>query len=321
MLLNIQKNKQQGSLELLQQDLSAVSLYSKPSVVSRSGWGANETYMKCPPEYQSVTHNIIHHTDTPNTDTDWPARIRSIYYYHSITLGWGDIGYNYLVVTGTISSTGITAIFTPSSNLLYNTTYTVTIINVEDLAGNPMITDYTWSFRTGDAPDTTAPTVSLTNPDKNAEDVAINTKISVSFSEVINANTINTNTFILKDSNNNNVTGTVTYSDLTATFTPLSNLDYNKSYTTIIKTEVMDLSGNRMKDEYTWIFTTIASNKSNNGNDSGDSKKKGPCLITNVATKISYGTIIVKNLTKFKDEYLLNSLLGKLISHIYYKIN
>lgn len=73
------------------------SIYPKPTVVSRAGWGANESWMTWTPQYQTVTHNIIHHTDTPNNDTDWPARIRSIYYYHAVTLGWGDIGYNYLV--------------------------------------------------------------------------------------------------------------------------------------------------------------------------------------------------------------------------------
>ncbi len=73
------------------------SIYSKPVVVSRNGWEADESLMTWTPEYEVVTHNIIHHTDTPNTDTDWKARIRSIYYYHAVTRGWGDIGYNYLI--------------------------------------------------------------------------------------------------------------------------------------------------------------------------------------------------------------------------------
>ncbi len=71
--------------------------YPKPSVTSRAGWGCDESLMTWPPQYETVSHNIIHHTDTPNSDTDWPARVRSIYYYHAVTLGWGDIGYNYLV--------------------------------------------------------------------------------------------------------------------------------------------------------------------------------------------------------------------------------
>jgi len=72
---------------------------SKPAVVSRTEWGCPEgqsspywTY-----QYHTVTHVIIHHTDTPNNETDWPARVRQIWNYHYYTKGWKDIGYNYLI--------------------------------------------------------------------------------------------------------------------------------------------------------------------------------------------------------------------------------
>lgn len=73
-----------------------------PQIVTREQWGANEGYRfdtfgeVWPPEYETVHHVIIHHTDTPNSQ-DPVVAIRSIYYYHSVTQGWGDIGYNYLV--------------------------------------------------------------------------------------------------------------------------------------------------------------------------------------------------------------------------------
>ena len=50
-----------------------------------------------PPEYETVSHIIIHHTATANRPVDVPGAIRSIYYYHAVEQGWGDIGYNYLV--------------------------------------------------------------------------------------------------------------------------------------------------------------------------------------------------------------------------------
>jgi len=71
----------------------------KPVVVSRTEW-------ECPDgnespgwtqQYANVTHILIHHTATPNTDTDWPARVRSIWNYHTYDRGWGDVGYNYLI--------------------------------------------------------------------------------------------------------------------------------------------------------------------------------------------------------------------------------
>ncbi|MGI8477572.1 MAG: peptidoglycan recognition protein family protein, partial [Thermomicrobiales bacterium] len=74
----------------------------KPDVVSRSGLGADESLRFTSygeiwvPEYQFVEHVIIHHTATLNT-TDPYLEMRSIYQYHAVEQGWGDIGYNYLV--------------------------------------------------------------------------------------------------------------------------------------------------------------------------------------------------------------------------------
>ncbi|MFQ5813750.1 MAG: N-acetylmuramoyl-L-alanine amidase [Anaerolineae bacterium] len=69
----------------------------QPSIIPRSGWGANEGYMTWPPEHHPVRKIIVHHTVTQNYDPDPPSTVRAIYYYHAVTLGWGDIGYNYLV--------------------------------------------------------------------------------------------------------------------------------------------------------------------------------------------------------------------------------
>ena len=73
-----------------------------PPIISRNAWGANESYRyedgmeAWPPEYEAVEHVIVHHTETPNFEDPLVA-VRSIYYYHAVTRGWGDIGYNYLV--------------------------------------------------------------------------------------------------------------------------------------------------------------------------------------------------------------------------------
>lgn len=68
-------------------------------VISRTGWGCpdGQNAPQWSPQYTTITHFIVHHTATPNTDTDWAARVRSIWHYHTNTLGWGDIGYNYLI--------------------------------------------------------------------------------------------------------------------------------------------------------------------------------------------------------------------------------
>lgn len=74
----------------------------KPPIKTRAQWGANEGYRfdnegeAWVREYREVEKVIIHHTVTPN-EGDPLAMIRSIYYYHAVERGWGDIGYNYLV--------------------------------------------------------------------------------------------------------------------------------------------------------------------------------------------------------------------------------
>jgi N-acetylmuramoyl-L-alanine amidase len=83
---------------------SATSAVPQPAVIPRSGWGADESLRFdssgneiWPPAFYPVQKLIVHHTATQNNDPDPPATIRSIYYYHAITQGWGDIGYNFLI--------------------------------------------------------------------------------------------------------------------------------------------------------------------------------------------------------------------------------
>jgi hypothetical protein len=69
---------------------------TSPYIISRAGWGCNESLMTWTPQYATVKKVIVHHTAGPNNPSDPKATIRGIYYYHAVTLGWGDIGYNFL---------------------------------------------------------------------------------------------------------------------------------------------------------------------------------------------------------------------------------
>jgi hypothetical protein len=72
----------------------------QPSIISRAGWGADESVRRAEPRYADAVHMVfVHHTDTPNgyAPGDVPAIIRSIYTYHVRSNGWNDIGYNFLV--------------------------------------------------------------------------------------------------------------------------------------------------------------------------------------------------------------------------------
>lgn len=69
----------------------------EPDIITRDDWCTNCTYpTNWPPEYRVPTMIIVHHTVSPN-DQDGYQAVRAIYYYHSVTRGWGDIGYNFLI--------------------------------------------------------------------------------------------------------------------------------------------------------------------------------------------------------------------------------
>ena len=73
---------------------------ARRNIVSRKQWGANESWRSGSPTYmQRVRAGTLHHTAGSNTYSRAEARavVRGIYHYHTRTLGWSDIGYNFLV--------------------------------------------------------------------------------------------------------------------------------------------------------------------------------------------------------------------------------
>jgi hypothetical protein len=161
-------------------------------------------------------------------------------------------------VPGVVTYTGTTATFTPSSVLAGNTVYTGAITTgAKDAAGNALAANYSWSFTTAAPSDITAPAITTVAPANNATSVALNSKATATFSEAMNAATITSSTFTLKQGSTN-VAGSVTYSGTTATFTPSAALTANTVYTASITTGAKDAAGNSLAAAYTWSFTTVA---------------------------------------------------------------
>lgn len=76
------------------------STVPKPPIVSRAGWGADESISPEAPEYlDGVKAVFVHHTAGSNTYScaDSAAVVRSLYAYHVQSEKWKDIGYNFLV--------------------------------------------------------------------------------------------------------------------------------------------------------------------------------------------------------------------------------
>ncbi|OXY96459.1 peptidoglycan recognition protein family protein [Streptomyces diastatochromogenes] len=72
----------------------------RPPIVTRRGWGADESLREPGFHYtNTVKAAFVHHTASGNKYTCSQASsvIRSIYRYHVKSMGWRDIGYNFLV--------------------------------------------------------------------------------------------------------------------------------------------------------------------------------------------------------------------------------
>jgi hypothetical protein len=156
-------------------------------------------------------------------------------------------------ITGTIAYSATTATFTPTSPLKPNTTYTGRIkTGVKDLTGNALQTDYTWTFTTGMI---LVPVVTSTDPIANEINVVLNKTITATFSVPMDPLTLNNTTFIVKRGTNT-VSGAITYTGSTVSFTPTTPLIDNTIYTVTITNGAKNLEGTSLAGNYVWSFTT-----------------------------------------------------------------
>jgi hypothetical protein len=73
---------------------------AQPAILTRAQWGADESLRNGFAGYgETISAAFVHHTTGASdyTSAEVPGMIRAIYAYHTQTLGWADIGYNFLV--------------------------------------------------------------------------------------------------------------------------------------------------------------------------------------------------------------------------------
>ncbi|HEX2089455.1 MAG TPA: N-acetylmuramoyl-L-alanine amidase [Actinomycetota bacterium] len=78
----------------------AIAMTSRPSIIRRSEWGANERLRNCGASYaSSLKVSFVHHTVNSNSYSPSQSDdiVRGIYHYHTQTRGYCDIAYNFLV--------------------------------------------------------------------------------------------------------------------------------------------------------------------------------------------------------------------------------
>ena len=78
---------------------SAQAAGTRPTILTRAQWGADESLRTGTPEYGTIKAGFVHHTVNANsyTSSQVPAIIRGIYSFHTQSRGWSDIGYNFLI--------------------------------------------------------------------------------------------------------------------------------------------------------------------------------------------------------------------------------
>jgi N-acetylneuraminic acid mutarotase len=149
--------------------------------------------------------------------------------------------------------------FVVAGSLATNMLYTATAgTGVRDESGNALQAPRVWSFTTGVAFDVAAPTVTATTPPNATSCAFTDTVATVTFSEGIDASTVNDQTFQLTDGVTP-VSGSVSaLSQDTFRFSPHGGLRYATSYLATLASGIKDLAGNPIAANHTWIFSTVA---------------------------------------------------------------
>ena len=174
-----------------------------------------------------------------------------------------DNGNNNVASTISYDSSKNSVTITPSQNLNAATQYSIKIKDaVTDLSGNALTTtennEVVFNFTTISAQQAAAPTISATSLDSNANALAINSNITVTFSKEVDEKTLADNIKLRKDGTNFDVTTGISLNGDKATINPVSLLSKGANYTLTIKNGIKDTYGNNLdySTDKTYTFST-----------------------------------------------------------------
>ncbi|KVV13621.1 Ig-like domain-containing protein [Flavobacterium sp. TAB 87] len=156
-------------------------------------------------------------------------------------------------IAGTVSYSGTTAQFVPTTVLNSNLEYTATITTgAKNTQGNAIANNHVWKFTTQTA---VAPKILTTDPQNLATNVAVSKIISAQFDMAMDPTTLNNSTFSVKQGTTA-LTGTISYNGTTVQFTPSIALETNKEYTATVTTGAKSDQGKALTADFVWKFTT-----------------------------------------------------------------
>ena len=136
------------------------------------------------------------------------------------------------------------------------------------------------------------------SPASGATGVATNTESQATFNEAVQASSITTTTFTLKNSSGTAVAATVAYNSSTdtATLTPSAALAYGTTYTATVS-GAKNTAGVAMSSKVTWSFTTATSNSSTLTVSAGSN------LTTNAGSTVTFAGSVSGGTAPYTDSW------------------
>lgn len=159
-----------------------------------------------------------------------------------------------------------------------------------------------------DPVDETSPWIANTAPAADATNVPVDVVIAVTFSEVIESDTVSTENLLLEKTGGLSVPLTVTYRsiDHAALLTPIAPLDHGTQYAVTVTTNITDLAGNPLEEEKVFSFvTTLCGNGIEDfGEQCDDGNANDDDACTNACKRAVCGDGIRRNSYVYEEEIL-----------------
>ncbi|MCP5501116.1 MAG: Ig-like domain-containing protein [Leptospiraceae bacterium] len=152
----------------------------------------------------------------------------------------------------------------PLKGLSASSLYTLKIkTGIIDSAGNALGSEYSSSFQTGAEADTVAPSLVSLIPENGKTEVSTSQKgIIAVFSEDIDVQSLNQDSFQVLDSGVSPVNGSFIYLNNIIIFYPFKSLEAGVTYTVKVGRNLQDLAANPLDKEYNYSFSTVTSETS-----------------------------------------------------------
>ncbi len=238
-----------ANLGLVDELATAINSFAQAMTGATGDWNAIKTARGLAQEYYySYYIDLYHFAQLVNQNTSISQAVRNAASSVMTAVNNAVIAEGH---TSSVANSHGLSIYYPETVSDYFSDYETSLLFTTDTQWDEFLN----AILFGVVPDTTPPTVTSTSPAANATNVAVNTTVSVTFSEAMNASTITTSSFTL-----GGVSGSVSYNSgtYTAIFTPGANLSNSTTYTANLSTAITDAAGNPLASAYSWSFTTEA---------------------------------------------------------------